>query len=82
MGRLAATLFVLGNVILFAPWPSRENTCYRAAPTLWWGVMTVTAVGWALIFHVFFIVFVVGLGGPVMMVGPSSTVSSNVTNGF
>lgn len=34
---------------------------------LWWGVMTVTGVGWVLFAQVFFVVVIVGLGGHVVL---------------
>ncbi|WVF72983.1 hypothetical protein IAT40_007801 [Kwoniella sp. CBS 6097] len=49
---LALILFILGNILVFKPLPSKSGqpkpTCYNASPMLWWGVMSVTAVGWAL----------------------------------
>jgi hypothetical protein len=35
---------------------------------LWWGVMTVTGVGWFLLLQLFVVVFVVGLGGQAIIV--------------
>ncbi|WVR00173.1 hypothetical protein IAU59_007315 [Kwoniella sp. CBS 9459] len=48
---IGLVLFILGNILVFKPIPSStrvEPTCYNASPMLWWGVMSVTAVGWVL----------------------------------
>lgn len=68
LGAISAILFVLGNVMLFHPNPAREDTCYQAAPMLWWGVMTVVGIGWILLAQVFFVIIVVGLGGQAVLV--------------
>ena len=69
MGALSAILFVLGNVLLFHPLPRpSQQTCYHSAPLLWWGVMTVTGVGWFLLVQVFVVVVVVGVGGQAVLV--------------
>jgi hypothetical protein len=70
LGTISAILFVLGNILVFYPNPVSNTTCYRAAPMLWWGVMTVTGVGWILFGQVFFVVVVVGLGGQAVLVSP------------
>jgi hypothetical protein len=69
-GGLSGALFVLGNVMVFHPLPTKQDTCYQSSPLLWWGVMSVLAVGWALIAQVFFVVVVVGIGGQAVMVSP------------
>ncbi|OCF44636.1 hypothetical protein I317_01523 [Kwoniella heveanensis CBS 569] len=53
---LAFVLFILGNILVFKPLPSESGdpTCYNASPMLWWGVMSVTAVGWAFAAQVVF----------------------------
>lgn len=68
LGLMSFIFFVLGNVLLFYPLPSQENTCYHGAPMLWWGVMTVTGVGWFLFGQVIFVVAVVGVGGQAVLV--------------
>ena len=39
---------------------------------LWWGVASVTSVGWFLFAQVFFVVVVVGIGGHAVLVRASS----------
>ena len=69
MGALSAILFILGNILLFHPIPKpSQPTCYHTAPLLWWGVMTVTGVGWFLLVQVFVVVVVVGIGGQAVLV--------------
>lgn len=70
LGGISFGLFILGNVLLLHPSPSRHPTCYHAAPTLWWGVMTVTGVGWVLLLQVFLVMFIVGIGGHAVVVSP------------
>jgi hypothetical protein len=71
LGAISAVLFVLGNVMLFYPDPTSDETCYHAAPMLWWGVMTVVGIGWILLAQVFFVIVVVGLGGQAVLVSLS-----------
>jgi hypothetical protein len=54
--------------MLFYPNPAREDTCYHAAPMLWWGVMTVVGIGWILLVQIFFVIVIVGLGGQAVLV--------------
>lgn len=68
LGLISIVLFILGNVLLFRPLPTHAATCYHAAPMLWWGVMTVTGVGWFLFFQMFVVMFVVGIGGHAVVV--------------
>jgi hypothetical protein len=37
---------------------------------LWWGVMTVTGVGWFLFGQIVVVVLVIGVGGPAILVCP------------
>ncbi|WWC72039.1 uncharacterized protein I206_105998 [Kwoniella pini CBS 10737] len=67
LGLLAFTLFILGNILLFSPMPSKPLTCYHSAPMLWWGVMVVTGVGWFLLAQVLLVVVLVGLGSALMV---------------
>ncbi|ORY33436.1 hypothetical protein BCR39DRAFT_520050, partial [Naematelia encephala] len=69
LGVISMFLFLLGNILLFYPKPSSEQTCFHAAPMLWWGVMTVVGVGWFLFLQVFVIVVIVGIGGQAVLVG-------------
>lgn len=39
-------LFVLGNVLIFHPWPSTTTTCYNSAPLLWWAVFVGVIDDW------------------------------------
>ncbi|WVR07666.1 hypothetical protein IAU60_004708 [Kwoniella sp. DSM 27419] len=68
LGLISIVLFILGNVLLFRPLPTQPMSCYHSAPMLWWGVMTVTGVGWFLLAQILLVVVFVGLGGPVMLV--------------
>ncbi|WWC94903.1 hypothetical protein V866_001755 [Kwoniella sp. B9012] len=67
LGLLSFILFILGNILLFKPLPSNDMSCYNASPMLWWGVMTVTGVGWALLAQMILVIVVVGIGGTVLM---------------
>ncbi|WVW86194.1 hypothetical protein I302_108236 [Kwoniella bestiolae CBS 10118] len=67
LGLLSFILFILGNVLLFKPLPSQELSCYNASPMLWWGVMTVTGVGWFLLAQMILVILVVGVGGTVVL---------------
>ncbi|EIW72090.1 hypothetical protein TREMEDRAFT_72651 [Tremella mesenterica DSM 1558] len=67
MGLLALNMFLLGHVILFYPPPSKTETCFHSAPTLWWGVMIVVGVGWFLILQILVVVVIIGLGGALIM---------------
>lgn len=71
LGVISFVLFILGNVLLFYPLPSEQDTCYHSAPMLWWGTMAVTGVGWFLIGQVLFVVAVVGIGGHAVLVSLS-----------
>ena len=71
LGAISAVLFVLSNILLFTSAPKRSDSCYRASPMLWWGVITVTGVGWILFLQVFFVVVVVGVGGHAVVVSVS-----------
>jgi hypothetical protein len=64
LGLASLGLFIYGNIILF----SSLQTCRRSTPLLWWAVMTVTGVGWFLLFEVVFVVLVVGVVGPGILV--------------
>lgn len=68
LGASAVILFILGNVLLFYPLPSKQETCYHASPMLWWGVMAVTGVGWFLVGQVLVVVLIIGVGGPLILV--------------
>ena len=68
LGAFSFVLFVLGNVLLFHPLPTSQQTCYHASPMLWWGVMTVTGVGWFLFGQIIIVVLVIGVGGPAILV--------------
>ena len=79
MGLLSAALFILGNVLVFYPSPvTNYDTCYQAAPLLWWGVMTVTGVGWFLIGQLFVVLVVVGIGGQAVVVSSVSNLCITV----
>ncbi|WVQ66965.1 uncharacterized protein L199_005156 [Kwoniella botswanensis] len=67
LGLLSFILFILGNILLFKPLPSDDMSCYNASPMLWWGVMTVTGVGWVLLAQMILVIVVVGIGGTVLM---------------
>ncbi|WWD03667.1 hypothetical protein V865_001723 [Kwoniella europaea PYCC6329] len=67
LGLLSFVLFILGNILLFKPLPSDDMSCYNASPMLWWGVMTVTGVGWVLLAQMILVIVVVGIGGTVLM---------------
>ncbi|CAD6577148.1 MAG: hypothetical protein TREMPRED_001869 [Tremellales sp. Tagirdzhanova-0007] len=67
-GAFSVLLFVLGNLLVFYPLPNRPESCYHASPMLWWGVASVTGVGWFLFAQVFFVVVVVGIGGHAVLV--------------
>ncbi|KAK8853222.1 hypothetical protein IAR55_003924 [Kwoniella newhampshirensis] len=66
LALLSSLLFILGNVLLFHPLPTGPS-CYTASPMLWWGVMSVTGVGWFFIAQVLVMVLVVGIGGSVVL---------------
>jgi len=68
LGIVSAILFILGNVLVFYPFPTSRITCYHSSPMLWWGVIAVTGVGWFLLLQVFFVVVVVGIGGLAVVV--------------
>jgi hypothetical protein len=68
LGAISFVLFILGNVLLFYPPPTQQQTCYHASPMLWWGVMTVTGVGWFLFGQIVVVVLVIGVGGPAILV--------------
>ena len=74
LGAISFVLFVLGNVLLFYPPPTQQQTCYHASPMLWWGVMTVTGVGWFLFGQIVVVVLVIGVGGPAILVSPARRV--------
>jgi len=65
---VSAVLFVLGNILVFYPPPTRAESCYHASLMLWWGVMSVVGVGWVLFVQVFVVVVVVGIGGHAVLV--------------
>lgn len=67
-GTFSTILFILGNILVFYPLPTRTKSCYHASPLLWWGVMSVTGVGWVLFAQVFVVVVVVGIGGHTVVV--------------
>ncbi|OCF77329.1 hypothetical protein I204_01317 [Kwoniella mangroviensis CBS 8886] len=67
LGLLSFILFILSNILLFKPLPSDDMSCYNASPMLWWGVMTVTGVGWVLLAQMIFVIVIVGIGGTVLM---------------
>ena len=69
-GTFSTILFILGNILVFYPLPTRTKSCYHASPLLWWGVMSVTGVGWVLFAQVFVVVVVVGIGGHTVVVSP------------
>jgi len=68
LGVISFILFILGNVLLFYPPPTQQQTCYHASPMLWWGVMTVTGVGWFLFGQIVVVVLIIGVGGPAILV--------------
>ena len=68
LGAISFVLFILGNVLLFYPPPTKQQTCYHASPMLWWGVMTVTGVGWFLFGQIVVVVLIIGVGGPAILV--------------
>jgi hypothetical protein len=68
LGAISFVLFILGNVLLFYPPPTQQQTCYHASPMLWWGVITVTGVGWFLFGQVIVVVLIIGVGGPAILV--------------
>ncbi|KAL7418418.1 hypothetical protein Q5752_006876 [Cryptotrichosporon argae] len=68
MGALSFLLFILGHVLLFVPDPTHPASCIHGAPVLWWGVMAVVAVGWALALNVLAVITGVYLGGTVVAI--------------
>jgi hypothetical protein len=50
---------------------SQQETCYHASPMLWWGVMTVTGVGWFLFGQILLVVLFIAIGGSAILVSPS-----------
>ncbi|WWD19637.1 hypothetical protein CI109_104099 [Kwoniella shandongensis] len=66
LGLLSSILFILGNILVFHPLPTTPS-CYTASPMLWWGVMSVTGVGWFLLAQVLVMILVVGIGGSVVL---------------
>ncbi|WRT70202.1 uncharacterized protein IL334_007196 [Kwoniella shivajii] len=67
LGLLSFVLFILGNILLFSPSPSNQESCYRSSPMLWWGVMTVTGVGWFLLAQIVIVILVAGIGGTLVV---------------
>jgi hypothetical protein len=80
LGGFSFILFILGNVLLFYPLPSEQQTCYHASPMLWWGVMAVTGVGWFLFGQIILVVLVIGVGGPAILARPHNLPPSAETD--